>query len=399
MSSPPHPGDAAQGILPAYVPDDFGALGGARVANADTVLSEVDHVLGVSRPPALQVIFAEHHLQAGFSSNFGRFGHIAMSYRRPDGSQRVVNVLNNITSRPGCELVHSCSPAEYFFGTKDFDGNFEQGGVYNRAFCCVRLEELPPETLEALDSYWTHVDKRARAGALSFSFLHSVRAVDPSAPPAKPDRGRMMGLLTPAQEDPAEAFLRMAGRRGGFATVGSCSVFTAQALINCGLTSRWSYFPKTGLFELLDDEMLRASENVHVVYIDRVHHACKHWPNRFVGYCLLSPTQLLRSWLHWDLTPLADAVVSVPAGSTTAVVQRGPGMRPKSWERAGHYACLATVGLGILSLPARAPHPAHHPVASPAVRAPTLAWRGWLRQRRGRLGFLVALAAFDAVVS
>ena len=49
-------------------------------------------------------------------------------------------------------VVNFMTPEEYFFGNEGWDGANEQGGVYNRAFCGLRIKHASDAVLEALDS-------------------------------------------------------------------------------------------------------------------------------------------------------------------------------------------------------------------------------------------------------
>merc|ERR1712137_1482657 len=302
---------------------------------------------------------------------------------------------NNVTARPWVRFLNMTSPVDYFFGTKDFDGVFEQGGMYNSAFCSVRIEELPSATLRALDSFWAHLEDRERTGAVTYNFFNFVRQVEPHRTPVGPSRSRILGLFVHGGSDPPEVVLRAHGRQHGFTSSGSCSNFTSQALVNCGLAHGWSYFPKRCLVDLLEEEHAHAKGNAHVVYYKRVDHAVQHWPNTSVGFCLVSPTQWFRNWYYWDLEPFADIVVSVPPKSTTAEVCHRSDSRRKPLLHGDilHSASIA-IGSALLILPRR------FKIFSCFTRFHDLGseWRGlkpWLHQRRGRVALVSAFLGVD----
>lgn len=49
-------------IIPAPPPLKLGAPGGPEIDNKNTILSEIDKLLGVSKPPAVEFIFVEPYL-------------------------------------------------------------------------------------------------------------------------------------------------------------------------------------------------------------------------------------------------------------------------------------------------------------------------------------------------
>ena len=98
-----------------------------------SVLTDVDRVLGVTSPPDL-----EYLLCAVPGSGLTRFGHAAVRYTLSSGRQ----VVMNICGVRGKEMVNFLEPSEYLFGVEKFGGACQQGGVYNRAWCGVRVERV-----------------------------------------------------------------------------------------------------------------------------------------------------------------------------------------------------------------------------------------------------------------
>ena len=70
-----------------------------------------------------------------------RFGHIAIRYTTSDGTQRVMNILGNLTD-PNATLINFMDPSDYFYGTNPQLA--QQGGVYTRPFVGVRIENVAP---------------------------------------------------------------------------------------------------------------------------------------------------------------------------------------------------------------------------------------------------------------
>ncbi|MES1906830.1 MAG: hypothetical protein MHM6MM_000060 [Cercozoa sp. M6MM] len=134
--------------------EDFGSPRGSAVANWDSILDDVDKEVHRQRrsetvqPPALEFIFSEAALpqQRLHVRNLFRYGHAALRYTLPNGEQKLVNICGLFDK----EMVHFLSPSRYLFGTHGFEDRCEQGGIYNRAFCGIRIENVAPERLLCL---------------------------------------------------------------------------------------------------------------------------------------------------------------------------------------------------------------------------------------------------------
>lgn len=85
-------------------PQYFGAAGGMRIVNFDTIMSEIDAALGVSKPPAVEYLFVAPYGSVNlFGLRFGSpYGHAALRYTLPQSEadktagkrdSRVMNIV------------------------------------------------------------------------------------------------------------------------------------------------------------------------------------------------------------------------------------------------------------------------------------------------------------------
>jgi hypothetical protein len=70
------------------VPDDFGLENGTSISNKDTVLSEIDRVLGVSKAPDVEYFYVKPYcwFRIPFTSwgiSYNSYGHAAVRYHPP----------------------------------------------------------------------------------------------------------------------------------------------------------------------------------------------------------------------------------------------------------------------------------------------------------------------------
>ena len=153
--------------------------GGSTITNKDTILDDIDRALGVQKPPDIEVLLTDHICNvANKSSTFVhlhliRFGHVGIRYRTSDGMDRVMNIngdfqprqqqrhrRDNDDPRQLPTMVNFVPPQEFIFGT---DGELaQQGGVYNRPFVSVRVENVSPGATDALHAYYEALDKASR---------------------------------------------------------------------------------------------------------------------------------------------------------------------------------------------------------------------------------------------
>jgi len=282
---------------------DFGKAGGTPIENWKEILTELDERIGTNKPPSLEYLFCMHAMNPDkTSSRWGRFGHAAIRYTLPDGTQRVMNVVGLATQ----DMINFLTPSQYLFGTQGWGEASEQGGIYNRSFCSVRLESLSDAQVLALDAYFNLVHCSFKAGAAGFNLTS----------------GRLQTFL--------RKYWPVSIWRPALAS-GNCAYWTSGGLVAAGLLHRQRTFPKSVWADLLEAELIRCPRNVHVVMYREVSGAPLHtaWSGAYrTTPGLVNPLRPLWNWCYADIAQFADYVVEVPAGSMRAVISKGAGRRP-----------------------------------------------------------------------
>lgn len=295
-----------------YVPPDFGRQGGTPISNADTVLDEVDAVLGrEGRPPAVEYLFVRPFvhvrvplLDVGFSYN--AYGHAAVRYTRPNGEQVVMNIVGK---KLQSDMVQFTTPSRYMFGV-DFDDTTEQKGVYNRDIVGLRVEDVPPADVEAMHQFYTALAEDHRHGLADFNI--------------------MLGAVYNAL-----AWLNLP-----IAKRGNCAHWTSKGLVTAGLMRNPSIWPKSILIHMFENQEKLGyggsakPDNVHIVSYRRPRHAQLTYGVDAVPLSAVAPLQSIRSFAYMDLERFADVIVEVPKNDIVAVVRRAdsPPERPSEWR-------------------------------------------------------------------
>ena len=150
----------------------FGALNGETIENKDTILSEIDKVLNCNAPDiefifAKSVIKSNHGILNKIKTSLGRFGHAAIRYKYyPDSKDNnkyqdvVMNIVGNGVK--DCPMVNFISTKEYLFGVDSFDRECEQGGIYNRTFYGIRIQNVSKDKLRALHYHFKALEYREK---------------------------------------------------------------------------------------------------------------------------------------------------------------------------------------------------------------------------------------------
>lgn len=256
------------------------------IANKATILSEIDHALGVSKPPALEYIYVQPAVAFRFSRNSASsqnpYGHAAIrySFRSEDGKgyeQYVMNVVG-LATHP---LINFLSPEDYLYGDPATPGS-EQGGAYNRAIMGIRIEEWPDDKIKAMHKLFLEIKRRnehektAAFSLLRFPFLN---------------------------------FLRLFGEKG------NCAYWTSKGIVESGLLARPTIWPKYIFIKLfLQVGRVLPPREVNIVqYKSLKRKQPKGW---------LTPIYyLLGQGEFFDLGTLANAVVKISPVNNKAVVQ------------------------------------------------------------------------------
>jgi len=170
---------------------------------------------------------------------------VAFSYTLSDGTQRVMNICGV----PGKTMVNFVEPSDYMFGTQGFEDRCEQGGIYNRGYCGLRIETLPDGVTDTLDAFYQALAKReTQARTVSFRLV-GARTGNILR--------RFLPFIDRCQEE------------------GNCAFWTSRGLEFVGLMQRPRIFPKGIWFDLFETQSALNPSNVHVVYYKEVAHAVK----------------------------------------------------------------------------------------------------------------------------
>jgi len=351
---------------------------GKTLKNRDDIFRKVDNALGVDKPPDVEVILTDHLVDESSSVskflhlNLLRFGHIAIRYTTSDGEQHVQNIMGDFRD-PDSTLINFFKPEDYFFGTDPKIA--QQGGIYNRPFVGVRIENTAPGATDAMHSYFQAVSKAseigseepgdhtatgttphkvvgapgsAKRGAARFQLVEVQFSKLARTLPAPLDRYmyNLADWIRERDDDRREAMLKasqsvqtfakeqdqkyldgqatemmddmdrqMKSVRNSLYQSGNCAQWTSQGLEFAGLIRRARLFPKAILIDLLEDEYLSNGneDNVHVVYYDQVPGCPEIYPNhRFIKSAMVSPLKWVRNSYYDNMKDFAHAIVETP---------------------------------------------------------------------------------------
>lgn len=293
---------------PPAVPERFGGPNGPSISNKGTIFDEIDEALGVDSPPDIEVILTDHiayvgnPLSAFLHKTVLRFGHVAIRYTTSDGVQRVMNILGDFDD-PESSMVNFVEPSDYYFGTKGFESFAQQGGVYNRPFVGLRIENVSPGATDALHAYYEALSKASEIGegsklgdrpgspdrgavrfqlveiqlsklarsvpepldkvlfrAADFFRNQHKRAKDNKIKNRKHSK-RRTELIKPNESRDAmsqkEMMAGMEDARQALYNSGNCAQWTSGGLDFVGLIRRARLFPKGILVDLFEEEILK----------------------------------------------------------------------------------------------------------------------------------------------
>jgi hypothetical protein len=145
-----------------------------QVTNKNTILSEIDHKLGRTKPPAFEFIYVEPVLtfKLGDRKNSSQnpYGHACIRYTLPGNEQVFMNIVGNPSAKHMCNFL---SPEDYLFGaysqTKDLGS--EQGGIYMRSYCGFRIEEYPEDLIVNMHEYYSSIQKKEESKLVQYMML------------------------------------------------------------------------------------------------------------------------------------------------------------------------------------------------------------------------------------
>ena len=286
------------------------------LSNKSSILPLVNRALGRSRPPAVEFLVAaavRGSAQVPWPRRLlgNPCGHALVAYRLP-GQQKgrpeqqvVMNIVNpgHASNPSSVHIVNFLSLEEMLFGIGDTDGacGSEQGGVYNRAFTGLRIEELPDADILAMHHAFLSLAQQGAAGRLSFSITG----------------GQVRGL--------AQQFLSLGNR-----SVGNCAIWTAGGLVAAGLIRRPSVFPGRIWSMMHEGALTRfCKSNVNVVHYAEVPGCFKQHPRLECAEGeLASLSGPLATWRYWRRERFAHVTVSTAKGDHAATVSKAVATPP-----------------------------------------------------------------------
>lgn len=200
-------------------------------------------------------------------------------------------------------LVNFIDPTEYFFGIDYDKGNGAvQGGIYNRSFVGLRIENCKPGTIESLHLYYKALEAKEKdLKTVQFQLVGS----------------RFTNFLR-----------KVLPWNDSIHEVGNCTHWGANGLVWCSILPRKHMFPKDLFISLFEKYSIEQPHNIHVVYYKEVEHARKFYPEWMSTKSLVAPFRFLRNWYYFDLIPFCDIIVEVPKGQTKAIITQQKGKRP-----------------------------------------------------------------------
>ena len=297
---------------------------GYGISNKDTLLEEINRSLNVSSNPDIEIILAdatiknqEKSLIKRIGAFIGRFGHIAIRYRIPSdmlttnihdpncsnhdrssGAERAwaadSDVVMNIVGLSGSQMVNFIESKDYFFEMNNINTGNEQGGIYNRHFYSLRIENVNKNVLRTLHSYYVALLMQSKlAKASKFRLI-----------------GGRIGQLTkyiPFIND-------ITGNYESFTMEGNCAIHVSNGLVFSGLLQRKRIFPKAIFVDLYEKQMLIDPNNINIVEYKEINHknCFKFYPGYKCVTSLVNPLTPLRNYRFYNLSQLANVVVFVP---------------------------------------------------------------------------------------
>ena len=282
------------------IPSDFGKKDGTPISNIDTILDDIDTVLGKGKPPSVEYIFVRSTsilpLWNGYGINFNLYGHAAVRYRSPEGKDIVVNIEGKNENKV---MVRFYDAKDYLYGTKT--GSDDQD-TYRRNIVGVRVEELDQDDINKMHEYFLELAKTSGEGTTRFNIifgpiLNMIRTVSPIQLPE----------------------------------YGNCSKWISEGLYRAGVVTRVMVWPKAvfiNIFENCKKTKAKSEDNVNVVYYEQP----KFYDSmaKLVAIESVAPFQIIRGFFYADLSRFANVVSRIEENTMKARVIEAPFFKKQS---------------------------------------------------------------------
>lgn len=261
----------------------------SEITNYETIFTDINHALNRKDHPSVEYVMARPHsnfelLGMGFNGNW--YGHSAVMYTMPNGERKVFNVVGG---KPINRIVETHLPEEYIFTR-----NSNQGGIFNRNFLSIRVQDVSPELIIKMDNKFQEISNKSNDGDIKFDI-----GFGPIINPFK------------------YVFPNMVER-------GNCARWVSTGLIEAGLIKRKSMWPKSifiDMFENCEETNVKSYDNIDIVSYKCMYHVKKDYGlNLKNPIDLVSPLQIFRNIFYWNLDACAHATVHVPEEDNKAIV-------------------------------------------------------------------------------
>ena len=251
------------------------------IKNKDTICEEIDRALGRSKPCSVEYLIAKPNALFsiwGYGFNINWFGHSAVIYTLPCGTRKVFNITGINEKNP--KMVTFYTPENYLF-----ERNPDQGGIFNRDFIGIRIEDVPAENIIQMDKKFQEINDNSITGEAKFDILFG----------------------------PIYNFLR--NYFPSLAERGNCARWSSLGLEKAGLVTRRSIFPKSifiDMFENARKTAAKSHDNVNIVSYKQIEYARKDYGVYAQNIIdLVAPLQPLRNLWYWNLDVYAKGFVEV----------------------------------------------------------------------------------------
>eukprot|EP00759_Apiculatamorpha_spiralis_P046443 PhF_6_TR42822/c0_g1_i2/m.64833 len=290
------------------------------ISNKTTILTELDSTIAkTNHPCSVEYLLAQGNAWGNV------FGHSAIAYTHPETGERLC--MNIVGKTPGTQLVNIVPQSEYLFGLSDLE-KCQQGGIYNRSFYGLRIENVNPQDVLAMHYQYVALQHEALAGRASFNIAGGAGVVS-----LRKYASRVLPFVY----------------RG--ARLGNCAKWTSMGLVRAGLLPRYSFFPKHMLVRLAQQQ---PRNNVTLVKYCRVedalvpcHRVYKHVPAK--GPCTVLHWYMSYRW--WDLDRFVEYKVEVKDVNTLkAEVVKAPAPEQFPMDVVTRHSNYVTMAMIVLAL-------------------------------------------------
>jgi hypothetical protein len=259
--------------------ENFATRNSDNIPNIETIFDEIDKSLDKSKPPAVEYIIARPYAVFNFFGiglNLNWCGHSVVRYTMPNGESKIFN----ISGRNSDKLVTFSNPEEYIFTRKS-----DQGGIFNRDFIGIRIEDVPDDRIIAMDARFREIEEKSKTFDAKFDLIFS-----------------------PILNTIRYVFPVLAER-------GNCAKWSSVGLKYAGVITKHSVWPKSIFIDILENyenTITKSYQNISIVSYKKMEHSEKDYGlNLNNPIEIVSPLQTFRNLFYWNLDAYAHVIVEV----------------------------------------------------------------------------------------